>query len=81
MLDPIESARGEREIRNAGLFVVGYYHSHPAGCLAPSEADFMSDLWPGEGPHWRLIVSPSGRVECYRLPAGRKDRALLNAAR
>ncbi|MFQ3319071.1 MAG: proteasome lid subunit RPN8/RPN11 [Natronomonas sp.] len=34
-------------IDEAGLGVVGFYHSHPQGPLAPSETDARLAAWPG----------------------------------
>lgn len=60
LLDPLEAARAELAIREAGLAVAGYYHSHPHGSLEPSEADRVGTLDPLGGPGWRLIVTPAG---------------------
>jgi proteasome lid subunit RPN8/RPN11 len=34
-------------VDDAGLDVVGFYHSHPRGPLAPSETDARLAAWPG----------------------------------
>ena len=34
-------------IEDAGLEVVGFYHSHPAGSAEPSETDREQATWPG----------------------------------
>ncbi|MBW7906274.1 MAG: Mov34/MPN/PAD-1 family protein [Phycisphaerae bacterium] len=59
-LDPLDVVRVERAVRRSGRQLVGYYHSHPHGAIAPSAQDIGGTLWAEEGPHWHLIVSPAG---------------------
>ncbi|QLD85572.1 M67 family metallopeptidase [Natronomonas halophila] len=44
-------------IDDAGLDVVGFYHSHPRGPTGPSETDARLAAWPG---HSYVIVSLAG---------------------
>lgn len=39
LIDPEQQTAAQREAREAGLEIVGYYHSHPAGSAAPSGED------------------------------------------
>jgi proteasome lid subunit RPN8/RPN11 len=53
MIDPRMQLRVQRESREVGLDIVGYYHSHPTSPPVPSQFD--RDLaWPG---HSYLILS------------------------
>ncbi|WP_336135134.1 desampylase [Natronomonas amylolytica] len=44
-------------IDEAGLDVVGFYHSHPRGPAGPSETDARLAAWPG---HSYVVVSLAG---------------------
>ena len=46
-MDPEEQLSAIDEIEGAGLEVVGFYHSHPAGPTHPSETDADRATWPG----------------------------------
>lgn len=46
-IDPTEELDLLERIDAAGLDVVGFYHSHPRGPLAPSEVDARLAAWPG----------------------------------
>ena len=46
-MDPEEQLAVIDEIEDAGLEVVGFYHSHPAGPTHPSETDADRATWPG----------------------------------
>jgi proteasome lid subunit RPN8/RPN11 len=46
-MDPEEQLAVTDEIEAAGLEVVGFYHSHPAGPTHPSETDADRATWPG----------------------------------
>lgn len=45
-LDPRDYMRVDREAAQAGLEVVGFYHSHPDGPAIPSQTD-VERSWPG----------------------------------
>jgi proteasome lid subunit RPN8/RPN11 len=45
LIDPLEQLRVEREARNRGLNVLGYYHSHPDHPARPSNYD-REHAWP-----------------------------------
>lgn len=68
-IDPMEFARRERELREAGLRVCGFFHSHPHGPARPSEADAAA-AWPR---HLQLILGMGGD-RTGRLTAWYKDR-------
>jgi proteasome lid subunit RPN8/RPN11 len=46
-MDPEEQFAVIERIENAGLDVVGFYHSHPAGGVVPSETDREQATWTG----------------------------------
>ncbi|WP_053948009.1 desampylase [Halolamina sediminis] len=46
-IDPEEQLAVIEEIEDAGLEVVGFYHTHPAGPTQPSETDADRAAWPG----------------------------------
>ncbi|WP_435186504.1 desampylase [Halobellus sp. EA9] len=46
-MDPEEQLEVTEAIEDAGLEVVGFYHSHPAGPVHPSETDAERATWPG----------------------------------
>lgn len=52
-------------VDDAGLDVVGFYHSHPRGPTTPSETDAEAAAWPG---HSYLVVSPTDDppLGCWR---------------
>lgn len=39
LIDPEHHLAAQREVREAGLEILGFYHSHPEGGAAPSEED------------------------------------------
>jgi len=48
-LDPEEQFRAMKDIREAGLSMVGMFHSHPGGHAYPSSVDVEKAYWPGTG--------------------------------
>jgi proteasome lid subunit RPN8/RPN11 len=46
-MDPEEQFRVMKEIRDAGLAMVGMFHSHPSGHAYPSSVDVEKAYWPG----------------------------------
>ena len=65
-IDPEEQLEIMDELDDAGLDVVGFYHSHPQGPDRPSTTDEAQATWAG---HSYLIVSLSGAeptVGCWR---------------
>ncbi|HSB32926.1 MAG TPA: M67 family metallopeptidase [Nitrospirota bacterium] len=46
-MDPEEQFRVLKDIRRAGLAMVGVFHSHPAGQAYPSRVDVEKAYWPG----------------------------------
>ena len=69
-LDPLAIVRAERAAREAGLEVVGFWHSHPDHPAVPSRLD-TERAW---ADYLYVIVStsPGGsfEVQAWRLPAG-----------
>jgi proteasome lid subunit RPN8/RPN11 len=56
---PAEELDLLERIDDAGLDVVGFYHSHPRGPAGPSETDARLAAWPG---HSYVIVSLAGEA-------------------
>ncbi|WP_435064652.1 desampylase [Halobaculum sp. EA56] len=46
-IDPEEQLATFEAVEDAGLDVVGFYHTHPAGPPEPSGTDVASAAWPG----------------------------------
>jgi proteasome lid subunit RPN8/RPN11 len=46
-MDPEEQFRVMKDIREAGLAMVGMFHSHPGGHAYPSSVDVEKAYWPG----------------------------------
>ncbi len=78
LIDPADHFAAIRAARQAGLAVVGAYHSHPASAPSPSatdtrEADDTDLLY--------VIASPiPAAVRAYRLVDGRLRRVEMNPA-
>jgi proteasome lid subunit RPN8/RPN11 len=72
-LDPLAIVRAERAAREAGLDVVGFWHSHPDHPAAPSRLD-TERAW---ADYLYVIVSTSpagtGDVRAWRLAGGEGD--------
>lgn len=65
-LDPRTHLRVQREARQAGLDIVGFYHSHPLSPPVPSAFD-REMAWPG---HTYLIISllaEPPQARCWRV--------------
>lgn len=71
LIDPLAAAKIERQARRRGLRLVGYFHSHPHGPPAPSEADLAGHLWPGHGPDLHLIITCSHEARPLRARSQR----------
>ena len=48
-MDPEEQFRVMKDLREAGLAMVGMFHSHPGGQAYPSGVDVERAYWPGTG--------------------------------
>jgi len=66
-IDPVELIRIQRQVREHGLEIVGFYHSHPDHPAQPSPTDFEDAHWigcsyvittvqQGEATHTRCFV-------------------------
>ncbi len=58
-LDPRDIIRAEREAREAGQEVIGFYHTHPDHPARPSQFD-TDRAWPGY--HYVVISVVGGRL-------------------
>ena len=72
LMDPKEQLRTMKEIRNAGLEMVGIYHSHPHSKAYPSAHDVELALYP-EASY--VIVSLEDKdnpsIRSFRIAAGK----------
>jgi len=84
-VDPVEQLHAELEAREAGLDIVGVWHSHPASPAVPSETDRRA-AWPGyvylisgqaEQGGWQLRAYRRGHrvFHCMPLATPRKEEA------
>lgn len=75
-MDPEEQIKAMLQIEQAGLSLIGIYHSHPAGPSGPSATDYREAAYPEaaylvwfrEGDHWSceaydLIGNPGERIQ------------------
>ncbi len=78
-MDPEEQFRVMKDMRQAGLVMVGMFHSHPTGQAYPSSVDVEKAYWPGtELPNYPdavyVIVSLTDRanpvVKGYSIEEG-----------
>lgn len=79
-IDPREELEILNRIDDAGLDVVGFYHSHPGGPAEPSATDAELAAWPD---HSYLIVSlPGGEPEIgsWRWRGDRFEREPIGIA-
>lgn len=60
-IDPGHLVAEQRRARSDGQQLLGAWHSHPNGVLAPSEADRAGLSWPG---FW-LMVAAGGRLALF----------------
>lgn len=65
MIDPRRVLRAERDLRNSGEAVVGFYHSHPDAHAVVSETDMRYlRLWPNTV--WLIVPVAHGRAATPR---------------
>ncbi|MCP5432232.1 MAG: M67 family metallopeptidase [Alphaproteobacteria bacterium] len=70
-IDPALRLAAQREAREAGLLVLGHYHSHPAGPARPSARDLAGAL--EGGLVWLILGLEGGRASFAAFQA-RRDR-------
>jgi proteasome lid subunit RPN8/RPN11 len=56
-IDPVELIRVQRQARERGLEVVGFYHSHPDHAARPSQTDIEDAHWIG----YSYVITRVGR--------------------
>jgi proteasome lid subunit RPN8/RPN11 len=79
LIDPIDHIQARREARDAGLDVVGFYHSHPHSAPVPSETDLAEATYPN---HLYVIVGLEGEaadVRVYRFTGTAFDLQIADA--
>ena len=64
LIDPVDHIRARRDARQAGLDVVGFYHSHPHSEPVPSETDLAEASYPN---HLYAIVGLKGEAADVRV--------------
>ena len=87
-MDSREQLKCEKKIREAGLKIVGIYHSHPLSSAYPSQLDIVRVSWPGDPdiPLYpavsHVIVGMVGgetHVKAYKINSDQKiDEVKLN---
>ncbi len=76
LITPDDLMRGEKEARNRGCDIVGFYHSHPDHPAVPSQFD-LDHAWP---VYSYIIVSVrAGRAEDLLSWELRPDRSRFDA--
>jgi proteasome lid subunit RPN8/RPN11 len=85
-LEPREHLQVQRAARQAGLEIVGVYHSHPDAAAAPSATDRARavEIW-GEAESWAYLIVPvhagrAGETRAWVLSAGRFTEQTLTIA-
>lgn len=61
-IDPAALIAAHRAARAGGPAIIGYYHSHPGGNVAPSKRDAAAAA--PDGAIWIIIAA--GEIACYR---------------
>lgn len=75
LIRPEELIRGEKYAREAGLDVVGFYHSHPDDVAVPSQYD-LEHAWP---TYSYIVMSvENGRAVDLRSWEMESDRSRFN---
>ena len=78
-MSPQEQLICEKEIKEAGLKIIGIYHSHPSSEAYPSQTDVMRAFWPGDPDMpaypeaFYMIVGPvdgDTKVRAFKIDAG-----------
>jgi len=64
LIDPVDHIRARRDARDAGLDVVGFYHSHPHSAAVPSETDLAEASYVN---HLYAIVGVQGEAADVRV--------------
>ena len=57
---PQDLVRAQREAREHGLAIVGFYHSHPDHAAAPSATDSKEAYW--DGCSYVIVETQAGRA-------------------
>lgn len=79
-LDPRDILRAEREARDSGQEVIGFFHTHPDHPARPSQVD-TDRAWPGY--HYVVISVSQGRLAAataWRLVEGEEPSRFLEVA-
>jgi len=64
LIDPQDHIRARRDARDAGLDVIGFYHSHPHSAAEPSATDLAEASYPN---HLYVIVGLAGEAADVRI--------------
>lgn len=73
VIDPAVLAEAQRNARNGGPQIIGYYHSHPNGRAEPSAEDAKQAA--PDGRVWAIIAN--GAVRFWRAQAEHSDEAVV----
>jgi proteasome lid subunit RPN8/RPN11 len=69
-MDPAELWAARRRIRDEGLDVVGFYHSHPRTAPVPSSSDLDRAYYP-DAAYAIVGLAPHFEVRAYRISNAR----------
>ena len=75
LIRPDELMRGEKQAREKGLDVVGFYHSHPDDRAVPSQYD-LEHAWPAYS--YIVVAVEKGRAADLRSWEMEPDRSRFN---
>ncbi len=80
-MDSKEQLKCEKKIKEAGLKIIGIYHSHPLSSAYPSQLDIVRVCWPGD-PDMPLypdashvivgLVGGETEVKAYKINSDQK---------
>lgn len=74
LIDPLVMLKVQREARNGGPQLLGYYHAHPNGREEPSQRDCA--MAAADGMLWAIIAK--GQIRCWRAMPEDSDTRLQN---
>jgi desampylase len=75
-IDPAALIAAEKQARQGGLAILGYFHSHPNGLADPSTNDAASASL--DGRYWLIIAN--GEITSWMPTASDKDDRVTFAA-
>jgi len=77
--DPAEQFRVVRAARNAGLEILGNYHSHPSSAARPSEEDIRLAYDPDISYVIVSLAAEQPDIKSFRIRNGEVEKEPINA--